>query len=250
MRKNLNKSLPTRPLFGIPIFIGTEQQLLTEIESHVKSGQGIMTIFTPNPEQISLSFHDREFKQLLANSSINIPDGQGLIWALGRKPGVDGEALVRIAGREVFHDILSVSQEKKWKVFLLGGKSGSAKKVASKYGCDFHPGATDIRRQSQNENSEILEAIGKSKPDIVFVAYGAPFQERWISENQKELERIGVKVAMVVGGAIDYEAGLVPQVPAQMEAMHLEWLWRLFKEPWRWKRQLKGLEFFMKVLGS
>jgi len=87
--------------------------------------------------------------------------------------------------------------------------------------------------------------IEKVKIDILFVAFGAPNQEKWIWEN---LPKIPVKVAMGVGGAFDYISGSVQRAPEFLRNLGLEWFFRLIKEPWRIKRQLIGGKFFLMVL--
>ena len=80
--------------------------------------------------------------------------------------------------------------------------------------------------------------------DILFVAFGVPKQEEWIYEN---LGKIPVKAAMGVGGAFDYISGTVTRAPYVVRVMGFEWLFRLLKQPWRWKRQMALLEFILLV---
>jgi N-acetylglucosaminyldiphosphoundecaprenol N-acetyl-beta-D-mannosaminyltransferase len=263
-------------LFGISFFGGTKSELLSLIEDHLISTKGIQIIFTPNPEQMVLSWKNSFFLEDLKNSSVNIPDGQGIVWALNKQLKVKSSTLkvMRIAGREVFHDLLVIAKEREGKVFLLGGKSGSAEMIAESYqssvvsyqkdnnnhklktenrklktlNVEWDEGAKDIAHETDEEHDRVMKKIMTFKPDFLFVAYGAPWQERWVSANKDALEKAGVKLAMVVGGAFEYEAGKVPKVPSLVESLHLEWLWRLLHEPWRWQRQLKGLEFFWRVL--
>lgn len=81
--------------------------------------------------------------------------------------------------------------------------------------------------------------------DILFVAFGAPKQEFWISEN---LEKIPVKIAIGVGGAFDYISGRIPRAPFFVRKLGMEWLFRLILQPWRLKRQLALLEFIWLVI--
>lgn len=243
------KDVPIDTLFTIPFVSATKQQVIDFVVSQVEKKnqndekKGITTIFTPNPEQVTLALHNPSFLHILQSSTCNLPDGQGVVWALKRSQKYP---YVRIPGREVFHDLLLLSRKEKWRVFLLGGKPGSAKAIAASF--QYDEGALDIAHETREEEERILRKIEAYKPQLLFVAYGAPWQERWIIEHEKQLAASGVRVAMVVGGAFEYEAGKVPQVPALMENLHLEWLWRLLMEPCRWKRQLRGLEFFWRVL--
>jgi UDP-N-acetyl-D-mannosaminuronic acid transferase (WecB/TagA/CpsF family) len=81
--------------------------------------------------------------------------------------------------------------------------------------------------------------------DILFVAFGCPKQEFWISEN---LDKIPVKIAIGVGGAFDYLSGKIPRAPGFVRAIGFEWLFRLVVQPWRWKRQISLLEFIWLVI--
>lgn len=81
--------------------------------------------------------------------------------------------------------------------------------------------------------------------DILFVAFGAPKQEMWISKN---LNKIPVKIAIGVGGAFDYISGKTLRAPGFIRNIGLEWLFRLIAQPWRIKRQLALLEFIWLVI--
>lgn len=251
------KDVSINTLFGIPFISASQEEVIelltSQIESKGETGESLQIVFTPNPEQVTLSFHSSAFKSALLQSTYNLPDGQGIVWALARKNR--RQTYHRIPGRVIFHHVLTQAADRAWKVFLLGGRRGSAVQVLEKYqhsgrslGWQYDGGAEDIRHETEAERQRVLKLIKEYRPQVVFVAYGAPWQEQWVIENRDALEASGVRLVMVVGGAFEYEAGLVRAVPQVIEHVHLEWLWRLVLEPWRWKRQLKGLEFFWRVL--
>jgi N-acetylglucosaminyldiphosphoundecaprenol N-acetyl-beta-D-mannosaminyltransferase len=93
-----------------------------------------------------------------------------------------------------------------------------------------YSGSPDVEEEHQ-----IVALVKQPKPDIVFVAYGAPQQDKWIARN---LDRLGVPLAMGVGGAFDFIAGVAVRAPRWMQRLGLEWLHRLYREPWRWRRML------------
>lgn len=93
--------------------------------------------------------------------------------------------------------------------------------------------------------SGLPRSLGITDIDILFVAFGAPKQEFWISEN---LDKIPVKIAIGVGGAFDYISGKIPRAPGVIRSIGLEWLFRLIIQPWRIKRQLALLEFILLVV--
>ena len=96
-----------------------------------------------------------------------------------------------------------------------------------------------------DEEDAIVERINQSNADILFVAYGAPEQDKWIARN---LPRLQVKMAMGIGGAFDFIAGVVPRAPIWMQRMGLEWLFRLYLQPWRIRRMLRLPRFVLAVL--
>jgi N-acetylglucosaminyldiphosphoundecaprenol N-acetyl-beta-D-mannosaminyltransferase len=85
------------------------------------------------------------------------------------------------------------------------------------------------------EEEAILEHLRAATPDFICVAYGAPAQELWIKRN---LERLPAGIAMGVGGAYDFLAGRQRRAPLLMQRTGLEWLYRLYREPARWRRML------------
>lgn len=244
-----------RLLFDIPVFSGTKREVLEFVTKWLQSAPKttVHTIFTPNPEQIVATRRYPWFQSILSASSINLPDGEGVVWAMNRRyPELH---LKRISGREIFHDLLVYSSQENLKVFFLGGKQGSADAVIQMYQkqhprLDWRsdPGAQAIQQESSQENQRVLTAIADYRPDLVCVAYGAPWQEKWVYDNMADLTVAGVKVAMVVGGSFEYEAGKVPQVSPLVSSLKLEWLQRLIMEPARLKRQLIGAQFFLWVL--
>ena len=83
--------------------------------------------------------------------------------------------------------------------------------------------------------------INNFKPDLLFVAFGAPKQELWISKWQKKLN---VRGMMAVGGSLDYYSGVVKEVPSSIKNLGLEWLWRLINEPKRLVRIFNAVVIF------
>lgn len=93
------------------------------------------------------------------------------------------------------------------------------------------------------ENKEIIDSIKKSKADILFVAFGAPKQEKWICKYKDEYK---VPVSIAVGATFDYIVGLKKMPPQFLKKLGFAWLWRLLEEPKRlWRRYLiDDMKFF------
>jgi N-acetylglucosaminyldiphosphoundecaprenol N-acetyl-beta-D-mannosaminyltransferase len=96
-------------------------------------------------------------------------------------------------------------------------------------------------------SQEWSEELKSKKVDILFVAFGSPKQEIWISKN---LEKLPAKVVVGVGGAFDFISGRVKRTPLFMRKLGLEWLFRLIIQPWRIKRQLRLIQFIFLVLNE
>jgi len=93
--------------------------------------------------------------------------------------------------------------------------------------------------------AEIVTRVREARPDILFVAYGAPKQDVWIGKHR---ETLGVPVMMGVGGSFDFIAGVQKRAPRWVQRLNLEWLFRLLSQPWRWRRQLALPKFAWAVL--
>ena len=106
----------------------------------------------------------------------------------------------------------------------------------------------DAKQATPAEEATLRAILEDLRPDLVLVALGAPDQELWLDSHRELLSASGVKVAMAVGGALDVLTGALRQPPAWIERANLEWAFRLWQQPWRWKRQLRLLQFGALVL--
>lgn len=195
-------------------------------------------IATVNPEFIMAARKDKKFHEILNSTDLNVPDGFGLqcaAWFLGEKIGE------RITGVDLTWEICKLAAEKGYSVFFLGAAEGVAEKAAHRIEL-LNPGLKIAGTYSGTPDEEgIAERINSVSPDILLVAFGAPKQEKFIFDNRGALK---VKLAMGVGGTFDYIAGIVPYAPTWMRESGLEWLYRLFTQPKRWKRIITATIIF------
>jgi N-acetylglucosaminyldiphosphoundecaprenol N-acetyl-beta-D-mannosaminyltransferase len=137
-----------------------------------------------------------------------------------------------------------------WRLYLLGGALGVADRAAAILQARY-PGLVVAGAfpgsPAPDEENDIVERIRAARPDMLFVAFGAPAQDLWIARNQPRLQ---VPVAMGVGGSLDFVAGVTRRAPEWVQRIGLEWLYRLIREPWRWRRQLELPRFVWHVLRS
>lgn len=187
------------------------------------------SVFTPNPEILLEASRDINFKKILNSSDINVPDGVGL--------KIAAPALNIIKGRELFLELVALARKKNWKVFFVGGEK--IKKVTA--GPRLNKNGEPISERDKKIEIELVEKINKFKPDLLFVGFGMPKQEKWIS---KWLPKLEVGGAMAVGGTFDYVFGKAKLPPAWIGKAGLEWLWRALHEPKRVLRILNAVVIF------
>ncbi len=135
-----------------------------------------------------------------------------------------------------------------WRVYFLGAAPGVAEETSRRLSIrfpDLRVAGTYSGSPAQDEEDAIVSRIQASHADLLFVAYGAPKQDLWL---QRNLERTGASVGMGVGGSFDFIAGVQTRAPRWVQRIGLEWLYRLIREPWRWRRQLALPQFVWLVL--
>jgi|SRR3989344_429254 len=257
----------TFDLLGVKLdnisLIEAEEKLVSLVESGQKS-----IITTPNTEFIIRAQVDEEFRNILNKQSrLNLPDSYGVLWAarfltlpvpknkylkiinipivwflslifLPIIPKIYHNPLQeKISGSDFIWSIAKVAAKNKYRIFLFGGAVTVAERAALKLQTDVH----DLRIAGvyhgdlTTPTDEIIEAINHSRADIILVCLGSPLQERWLAEN---LAKTCCNVGVGLGGTFDFIAKIVPRAPLWMRQSGLEWLYRLFIEPRRLRRQL------------
>jgi N-acetylglucosaminyldiphosphoundecaprenol N-acetyl-beta-D-mannosaminyltransferase len=249
-------------ILGLSLFGSNKERLLSLLKDKIDNSSKLSYIFTPNPEQVVQSRGDDEistrFLAALNAADILIPDGIGLILAskyLFLRKKIAKPLSERITGADITTQILKIlgsneakSSTKRPVVLLIGGRGysdQSLKQLSDQYGISlvWEPTYDAVSNQTDEETQHILKRIQQIKPTVVFVAFGAPYQEIWLAENRIILEKAGTVLGMAVGGSFDYLLRITPRAPAWLQRLGLEWLFRLIIQPWRWRRQIRLLEF-------
>jgi len=234
-------------ILGVKIDNLTIAETLQKIEVFLRDGQQHYLV-TPNPEFLVEAQKDEEFKRILNQADLAVPDGMGLVLAARFL----GQPLKqRITGTDLMEEICQRAAQKKWPVFLLGGRQGVAEKARDNLRERYQGLEIKVNSRSDLFDTTFLNPIGFKKvvskrsdlgSAILFVALGAPKQEKWIVENLKLMP--SVKLVMGVGGAFDFMAGRARRAPKFLRAIGLEWLWRLFCQPRRIIRIFKAVVVF------
>jgi N-acetylglucosaminyldiphosphoundecaprenol N-acetyl-beta-D-mannosaminyltransferase len=224
--------LPSVNILGIRVHAVTMSQTLAWIESAM-AARAPRQICTANPEFIMAAQRDPEFRQLLNAADLVLPDGVGLLWASRR---LGARLPERVPGSDLIYRLSEQAAAHGWRIFFLGAAEGVAAAAAERLQA-LYPGLVIAGAYSgsprPDEAAAIIERVRAARPDILLVAYGAPAQDKWIARHREDL---GVPVSIGMGGAFDFVAGVARRAPVWLQRLGLEWLHRLWRQPWRARR--------------
>lgn len=232
-------------ILGIKVNDITKSETVDLINKFAEEKDKSHLIVTLGTEMVMAAREDNDIKELINGAEAVCADGVGIVLASKIKKQQIRE---KAAGVEILEETVRQSAETGKKIFFLGSKPGIAEKAAErlreKYpGCNI---AGTFHGYFQDDEEAKAE-IRKASPDIIFIALGFPRQEKWYREYGKEL---GIPVGIGVGGSFDVISGNIERAPSWMRKLCLEWLFRLIKEPARWKRMLVLPKFAITVIMS
>jgi N-acetylglucosaminyldiphosphoundecaprenol N-acetyl-beta-D-mannosaminyltransferase len=190
-------------------------------------------ICTANPEFLMAAQRDPEFRRVLLAADLVLPDGVGLLWAarwLGRP------LPERVPGSDLIYRLAELAAGRGWRLYFLGAAEGVAQAAAQRLQV-LNPGLVVAGAFAGSpalaEEDALVARVAAARPDVLLVAYGAPAQDKWIARNRV---RLGVPVSLGVGGSFDFVAGVARRAPRWVQRLGLEWLYRLWRQPWRVRR--------------
>ena len=229
-------------IFSVDVCKEPKQSILNAIAAMLES-ESQNKIFTPNTEMLLAAAKDKSISEMLNSAKLLVPDGTGVMLA---SKILNSPLPERLSGIDIGYEILTLAAKANRSVFLLGGKEGVAQRAAEKLKnelpslnvCGARHGYFE---KSGSENAAVIDEIRRAAPDILFVCFGFPSQERWICENLTALP--SVRVAMGLGGSLDVWAGDKKRAPTIIQKLGFEWLWRALPEPKRLKILLEIPEF-------
>jgi len=203
-------------------------------------------IVTPNPEAVMQAKRNPDFKNALLAADLSLADGTGIVWAAKRLSTPLPE---RVRGVDTIMALFTrLSQaEQKTTVYLLGGKPGVPELAADAIHRQF-PHIHVIGFQHgyfKNEDErEVIKNINQLSPDILLICMGMPKAEIWASTNK----HINTRISLCLGGTIDIFAGTATLAPAWIRKIGMEWLYRLIRQPSRFKRMLDIPRFMFAII--
>lgn len=232
-------------ILGVPVHPLTMNESVAVLEEKLQKKEQAFVV-TANAEIIMMCQQDKEYNNIVSEQAdLVLPDGAGAVWA-GRYLG--NEVPERVAGFDLYNQLLKLSADKGYKAYFFGGAPGVAEAAKNKAE-ELYPGVQIVgcRNGYFNEAEEeaIIKEINDAAPDMLFVALGAPKQEKWLVKYRNQLKP---RVLMGIGGSFDVLAGKMERAPKWMQEASLEWAFRLYKQPSRFMRMLALPKFVLKVI--
>lgn len=237
---------PVATVFGIPIHDIDAQHLFRFIDRRIALRRRALILHS-NAHLLTLAYSREWLRSLFNRADLVFCDGFGTALA-ARFLG--GATPTRATVADWIHGLIELCGQRNYSIYILGSGPGVAATAAKELGTRY-PGAKFVGTQhgffdkdsKSTENAEIIKAINAARPNVLFVGLGMPLQELWLKENWDKLD---VDVALSVGAAFDYVAGVVPRAPSWITNNGFEWLARLCIEPRRlWRRYVIGLPVFL-----
>lgn len=225
-----------------PSWSELERSLLSQRE-----GSSPFWMVTANPEILLEARKDVVYRHVLTQADVRTVDGMGL-WLALRLRGV---TTTRLTGVELAEHLLQMAQERGWKVALIGGidperARTAVQKLQIRYPriqfCSEQGGHVTREGEVDDAGEEACHRLTLEEPDLLLVAFGHPRQERWLARYLHTFP--SVRVAVGIGGTIDFWAEAITRAPMVLRRLGLEWVWRLWQEPRRLPRILRAVIVF------
>jgi N-acetylglucosaminyldiphosphoundecaprenol N-acetyl-beta-D-mannosaminyltransferase len=230
---------------GIPVHLSNDYDCWLGARLNQGLGSHVVTL---NAEMVIQAERNEALANIIRKAELVIPDGAGVIlylWLQGQRqrrcPGIElAECLLQHAGQ----------LGEACPVFFYGGSPDIAQNAAKAWQRqlpDLAIAGVQHGYLSPEDQQQLKVTLEKQQPRLILVGLGVPRQELWISQHRHlcpQATWIGV------GGSFDIWAGIKTRAPVWLRNNHLEWLYRLYQEPWRWRRMMALPQFALKAIGQ
>jgi N-acetylglucosaminyldiphosphoundecaprenol N-acetyl-beta-D-mannosaminyltransferase len=220
-------------ILGVQVSSLTNEELLNTITNTIISKQFSQIAITPT-NSIVAAYKEKGISEMYNKAEIVLCDGMPVKWA---SHFLGTPIKERITGLDVLPNLVKLSSEKNFSLFLLGASPGVGHQLA-KVITEKYPNITIagiyvppfMNVFSEEENQKMINEVNASSADIVLVSLTAPKQDIWIAQNRSTLNPA---VYIGIGGAFEVMAGLARRSPKWMQNAGLEWFYRFIQEPKR-----------------
>lgn len=209
----------------------SSRDVVEHIFTRLRGGEKT-NVFFLNVNCLYIAQADEEYRKVLNSADFVLLDGIGMRLVMN---GFGMRMKDDCNGTDLSPVLIQKAAQEGHTIFFLGCRPGVAEKAAEKM-CMKIPGINIVGIQDGyfDDDQKVVSEINASGADILFVAMGAPLQEKWIFRYK---EQLSPKVCLGVGALLDYLSGTIPRAPRWLRSLHLEWLWRVFIDPQRLARR-------------
>ncbi len=242
MPELLQESPRRSTVLGLPIHLLKDYS--GWLISQLKQRQGVHVV-TLNAEMAMQAEKDLNLEAVIQKAELVIPDGAGVVFYLRLR----GKQISRCPGIELAEALLhKIAMLEDHSVFFYGGSPGVSQSAADRLQQRI-PGLSIVGTQhgfiSAEERSELCQKLQRLQPRLILVGLGVPRQEFWIAEHRHLCPD---SIWIGVGGSFDIWSGVKTRAPKWLRNNSLEWIYRLYQEPWRWRRMLALPQFALRAL--
>lgn len=231
------------PVLGLPVHLLKDYSNWLVSRIYQRKGTHVVTL---NAEMAMQAEQNSPLASIIHQAELVIPDGSGVVLYLR----LHNKRVQRCPGIELAESVLQQVGQlgESCPVFFYGGKPGIAEKAAAEWQQRV-PGIVIAGTQhgyiSPEEQQELKVTLSNLQPQLILVGLGVPRQELWITQHRNLCPQ---STWIGVGGSLDIWAGIKSRAPAWLGDNHLEWLYRLYQEPWRWRRMLALPQFALRAV--
>ena len=229
-------------ILGIPFDNMTRKEFLKELYKRMNLKQKTFLV-TANPEIVMYAQENKDYYELLMQADYIAPDGIGIVKA---SHTLGTPIKERVPGFELMLGLLEIADMEKKNVYFIGAKEEIIELTIEKIKQEWpHINIVGYHHGYFNHaDPEMINKVKETEPDMVFVAFGFPRQEKWISNY---LSQVSSGIAVGVGGSFDVLSGKTKRAPRLVQSFHIEWLYRLIRQPSRYKRMSVLPKFLQEI---
>jgi N-acetylglucosaminyldiphosphoundecaprenol N-acetyl-beta-D-mannosaminyltransferase len=234
--------IPAADILGVRVNCLDMARLMETVRLWSRQGRQ-RSIYYAHSKSLNEAYRDVSFRSLLNGADITYSDGISAVWA-GKY--LSGLPFRKITGADWIYDYAGMAARQGLRTYFLGSRPGIARRAADILIESFPGllivGTCDGFFEEMSEAEALLD-IARAQAQVVFVGMGSPLQEKWIAAHRDEIQ---APVCWAVGALFDFVTGEEYRVPAWMNRLALEWLWRFLIDPsGKWKRTLIGNPLFV-----
>ena len=227
---------------GVQIDNLTMAEASAQIVTFAQASEPMQVCFV-NADCVNIAYKNKAYRSTLDHADLVLADGIGVRVAASM---LDQNVRENVNGTDMLPYLCVEAERSGVGIYLLGGKADVPERAAA-WMKEHYPGlvisGTSHGYFSQEEEAQVIQNVKDSGAGILLVALGAPRQDLWISEH---VDALGVKVAIGVGGLLDFYSGNIPRAPVWVRELGMEWFYRFAQEPRRmWRRYFVGNTVFL-----